>query len=71
MWEIKSTSHKQYLFDHLFSIKAKKTRTGQSTLQVFYSVQIETTHKPSKVAAAKNVFSSVYVIDATCLDECF
>ena len=29
------------------------------------------THKPSKVAAAKNVFSSVHVIDATCFNECF
>ena len=36
-----------------------------------YSVRIETTHKPIKVAAAKNNFSSVYVIDATCFDECF
>ena len=26
------------------------------------------THKPSKVAAAKMLFSSVYVIDATCFD---
>ena len=29
------------------------------------------TRKPSKVAAAKTFFSSVYVVDATCLDECF
>ena len=31
------------------------------------------THKPSKEAAAKNFFSSLYVIDATCfeIDECF
>ena len=31
----------------------------------------ERTHEPSKVAAAKNLFSSVYVIDAACFDECF
>ena len=29
------------------------------------------THKPSKAAAVKKFFSSVYVIDATCFDECF
>ena len=40
----------------------------------FYSVWIETTHKPSKIAATKNFFSSVYVIDfidKNCFDECF
>ena len=71
MQETKFTSHEQYLFGRLFSIKAKKTCTDKSTLQAFYSVQIETTHKPSKVAAAKIYFFSVYVIDATCFDECF
>ena len=35
MKEMKFTSHKQYLFRRLFSIKAKKTHTDQSTLQVF------------------------------------
>ena len=37
----------------------------------FYPVQIEMTHKASKEAAAKNFFSSVYVIDVTSFDECF
>ena len=36
----------------------------------FYSVWIEMTHKPSEVAAAKMFFSGVYVIDATCFNEC-
>ena len=31
----------------------------------------ETTHKPLKVAAARTLFSSVYVITTTCFDECF
>ena len=35
MYETKFTSHKQYLFGSLYSIKAKKTHTDQSTLQVF------------------------------------
>ena len=37
----------------------------------FYSFQIKTTQKPSKQAAAKIFLSNVYVIDATCFDECF
>ena len=31
----------------------------------------ERTHKPPKVAAAKNLFSSVYVINTACFDACF
>ena len=45
---------------------------------VCYSVQIETTRKPSKGAAAKKTKKnktkkngSVYVEDTTCFDECF
>ena len=41
------------------------------TSRFFYSVQIETNPKPSKEAAAKNFFFGLYVIDATCFDECF
>ena len=36
-----------------------------------YFVWKETTHKPLKVAVAKSLFSSVYVIGTTCFDECF
>ena len=35
MYETKFTSHKHYFFGILYSIKAKKTHTDQSTLQVF------------------------------------
>ena len=38
---------------------------------IFHSVWKETSHKPSKVAAAKNFFSSVYVIGTACFSECF
>ena len=31
----------------------------------------ETTHKPSNVVAATNLFSSVYIIGMTSFDECF
>ena len=36
----------------------------------FCSVRIEKTYKTSKVAAAKLFCSSVYVIDASCFNEC-
>ena len=36
-----------------------------------YFVWKETTHKPLKVAAAKSLFSSVYIIGTTCFGECF
>ena len=67
MLEIKFPFHKYYLFGCLFSTKVKDTHTDQKTFQVFfYSVQIETTHKPWKEAAGKILF-----LDATCFDECF
>ena len=37
----------------------------------FLFVWKETTHKPLKVAAAKTLFSSAYVIGTTCFDEYF
>ena len=37
----------------------------------FYSVWKETYHKPLKVAVAKKHFSSVHIIDPTCLVKCF
>ena len=36
-----------------------------------YFIWKETTHKPLKVAAAKSLFASVYIIGTTCFDECF
>ena len=47
----------QYIFSLRFSEKPKKNRTYQSTLKAFYFVCKETTHKPSKVATAKIIFS--------------
>ena len=58
---IKFTSHKQYLFGRLFPIKAKKTQQTKVHFKIFYSVRIETIHKPSKVAAA-NFFSLVSML---------
>ena len=36
-----------------------------------YSASKEVSHKPLKVAAAKEFFLSVFIIDTTCFDECF
>ena len=67
---------KQYLFGFLFSSNAKKSYADQCILQVFNSVSKETSHKPSKAAAEKNVSPGcvcvcVCVIRTTCFDECF
>ena len=50
---------------------AKKTQTDQSMLRVSLLCLKKTTHKPIKVAAAKNLFSSRYVFGSTYFDECF
>ena len=36
-----------------------------------YFIWKETTDQPLKVATAKSLFSSVYIIGTTCFDECF
>ena len=51
--------------------KSKRDSHRPKYTLFFYSILIETTHKPSKVAASKVFFSSVYVIDATCFHESF
>ena len=67
MYEIKFTSHKHSLFGYLFSRNEKKTHIDQS----FILCQIKTTQKPTKVIAEKKFFSSGYVVDITCFEECF
>ena len=52
-------------------LKQRRLIQTKEHFKFYYSVRIETTHKPSKLAAVKNFFSSVYVVDATCFDECF
>ena len=49
------TSHRQYLFDLLFSRNAKETHKDQRILQYFYSFLKERTYKPSKEADAKDL----------------
>ena len=66
---IKFTLQEQYLLDLLFSKNAKETNIDQSILhKSFYSVRQKSTRKPLKEAAAKNFFSSVYVIGTACFD---
>ena len=55
MQEIRFTFRKQYKFDRLCSIKAKKAHTNQSILQVLL------------LFSNRN---DSHVIDATCFDEC-
>ena len=77
--EIKFTSHKRYLFRRLCSIKAKKTHPDQNTLQVLLLCSNQNDSQSFKSSSCSvyvcviymHVFSSVYVIDATCFNECF
>ena len=50
---------------------SRRLITDERILEFAYSLRKGKTHKPSKVAAAENFFSSVYVIDITCFDEYF
>ena len=47
------------------------TQTDQRIPHVFYFVWKEATHKSLKVAAAKILLFSVYIIVTACLDGCF
>ena len=58
----KFASHKQYLFSLLTTRNAKKTQTDQSIPHVWLLCLKKTTHIPLKVAAAKTLSSSVFVI---------
>ena len=60
------------LFSLLTCRNAKRTQKDESKLLVLLLFRKETIPRQTlKVAAAKTLFSSVYVIDTTCLDECF
>ena len=50
--------------------KPKKTRAEQSTLQVFLLCSNRNDSQTFKRSSCKNVFSSAYVIDVNCFDEC-
>ena len=54
-------SRKQDSFGLIFSRNPKKTHTDQVRYKFCYPVRKETTSKLSKVSAAKQFFSSVYV----------
>ena len=57
----------------VFSFREMQRRLMRTKLcnKCFYSTWIETSHKPSKVAAAKDFLPNVYVIGTACFDECF
>ena len=60
MCKIKLTSHKKYLFGRLFSIKANKTYTEQSTLRVFLLCPNRNVAKTAK--QLQKLFSPVCMI---------
>ena len=65
----KFTSLKQYLFRLLTSRNAKETQTDQSIPRVFLLCLKRNDSQTCKRGSCN--FSSVYVIGATCFDECF
>ena len=71
IWKTKFTFNKQYFSGLLFSRNAKKTRIDQGILQAFLLFLKKTPHETLKVAAAKNSFPSVFIINTTCFDQSF
>ena len=55
----------------LHSLKIRRRLIQTKYTASFFTVWKETTRKPSKLATAKNIFSSVYVIVTTCFNKCF
>ena len=49
----------------------RKLKQTKEYHMFFQFVWKETTHKPLKVVASKNIFCSMYIIGRTCFDECF
>ena len=48
--------------------RLKQTKVQQAFSYIIWK---ETTYKPLKVAPAKTLFSSLYIIGTICFDECF
>ena len=60
--KIKFVSHKQHFFVFLPLEMQKRLKQTKVYHTFCYFAWKETTHKPLKVASAKNLFSSVYVL---------
>ena len=58
-------------FGLLFSRNAIRLMQPKVYTKLYDSVSTEAFHKPLKVAAAKKSFTSVFVIDTNCFDDCF
>ena len=67
----KFSSYNQYLFGLLFSRNARETRIDQFVLWTFPFCLKKTFHKPLEVAAAKEFFPIVCIIDTTYFKECY
>ena len=71
MQDIKLTSRKQYLFDCLGSIKAKKTYPDQNILQVLLLCLNRNDSQTFKSSSCKKNLYPVYIIDSTGFNEFF
>ena len=71
MQDIKLTSRKQYLFDCLGSIKAKKTYPDQNILQVLLLCLNRNDSQTFKSSSCKKILYPVYIIDSTGFNEFF
>ena len=72
IWKTKFTSYKQYFFFLVFPSWEMERRPIQTKVynKLFYPVSKEAS-QTFKSRAAKKYFPSVFIIDATCFDECF
>ena len=72
--EFCETSTNCFFTEHLQEIASRNSKTIHTAkvyYKFFYSAWKETTQIPSKLATAKNPFSSVYNIVTTCFDKWF
>ena len=71
MQEIKFTSHKQYLFGLLFSIKVKEDSYRPKYTSSFLICLNLNDSQTFRSSSCKNFLPPVCIVDATCFDECF
>ena len=69
--KIKFVSHKQHFFVFLPLEMQKRLKQTKVYHTFCYFAWKETTHKPLKVASAKNLFLQCLRFGTTCFDECF
>ena len=71
IWKTKFSSHKHYLFGPRFSRNAKNIHRDQSILPTSLLCPKRNISRTLKSSSCKKSLPSVYIMDATCFDECF